>query len=285
MALAVFDPARPTFSPYGFTCLRWQPSRAMRPDRHNEIELNTLQTGSLTYLIGGRRVKLEAGRLHVFWAAMPHQIVDQDGAENFLVATIPLAWVLAWKLPEALMQPLLQGQVLRCSEPEYGAEDLKMLARWIDYMEHSPDVLKRIILLEVEARLLRFALQEPETRGCRAGRSPKKQMNVSKAEQLAGFVAEHCTEKISAEEMGRAVALHPNYAMAVFKSTFGMTLNEYLTRQRISHAQRLLVTSNAKITEIALGSGFGSISRFNAAFNKICGCGPGEYRKRNAILR
>ena len=34
-----------------------------RASRHNEIEVNLLISGSLTYLLGGRRVTIEAGRL------------------------------------------------------------------------------------------------------------------------------------------------------------------------------------------------------------------------------
>src|SRR6478672_8627473 len=112
MTIVAFDPNRPNFTPYGFTCLRWQALPTSRPDRHNEIELNLLESGSLTFLVGGHRVRLEAGRLHVFWAAMPHQIVDQEGVESFLAVTIPLAWIFQWRLPGKLTQPLLHGKVL-----------------------------------------------------------------------------------------------------------------------------------------------------------------------------
>jgi len=67
-----FDPNRPDFAPYGFTCVRWNPSPMRRPDHHNEIELNMLGSGWLTYLLGGRKVRIEAGHLSVFWAAIPH---------------------------------------------------------------------------------------------------------------------------------------------------------------------------------------------------------------------
>lgn len=50
-----------------------------RPDRHNEIEVNLLTTGSLTYLLEGRRIVIEASRFAVFSAAMPHQIVGFRG--------------------------------------------------------------------------------------------------------------------------------------------------------------------------------------------------------------
>ena len=46
-----FDPARPDFSPYGFSCIRWTPTMMPRCDRHNEIELNLLDKGRLVYLM------------------------------------------------------------------------------------------------------------------------------------------------------------------------------------------------------------------------------------------
>ena len=74
--MARFDPTRPDFSPYGFSCVRWTPTTMPRGDRHNEIELNLLEDGRLVYLMGGRKVVVPAGRLTVFWAGVSHQIVD-----------------------------------------------------------------------------------------------------------------------------------------------------------------------------------------------------------------
>jgi AraC-like DNA-binding protein len=77
------------------------------------------------------------------------------------------------------------------------------------------------------------------------------------------------------------VGLHPNYAMGLFQNAFGTTLIEYLTHHRISHAQRLLATTDEKIVEVAFSSGFSSISRFNEAFRRECGCSPREYRRKH----
>ena len=284
MTLATFDPTRADFSPYGFTCLRWQATRASRPDRHNEIEISILGAGSLTYLIGGRRMRVRAGQLYVFWAAIPHQIVAQQNAENFLVATVPLTWVLQWRLPLNVTRPLLDGKVLCSADTRYAEEDVLMLSRWIAYMEESPATLQRIILLEVQARLLRFALTEPSIVSRISPRAAQRDSSgLCHAERLAWFIAQHCTQCLSAEDMGRAVDLHPNYAMMVFKQTFGITLNAFLTRQRIFHAQRLLITSDKLITEIAYDSGFNSISRFNAAFHQNCECSPIQYRRRYSV--
>lgn len=69
--------------------------------------------------------------------------------------------------------------------------------------------------------------------------------------------------------------------MNLFQKTFGTTLVSYLTQHRLSHAQRLLTTSEDAITDIALQSGFQSISRFNDVFNQSFTCSPRDYRKHH----
>jgi transcriptional regulator GlxA family with amidase domain len=53
---------------------------------------------------------------------------------------------------------------------------------------------------------------------------------------------------------------------------------EYVTQYRLSHAQRLLATTDLKILDVALASGFGSASRFYQVFMAMCGLTPRDYR-------
>jgi AraC family transcriptional regulator, melibiose operon regulatory protein len=75
------------------------------------------------------------------------------------------------------------------------------------------------------------------------------------------------------------VHIHPTYAMHLFRETFGVSIIDYLTQHRIAHAQQLLATSDKSVMEIALESGFNSVSRFYTAFNAICGKSPRAYRE------
>ncbi|QEG00464.1 Melibiose operon regulatory protein [Stieleria maiorica] len=58
-----------------------------------------------------------------------------------------------------------------------------------------------------------------------------------------------------------------------------MTLNTLITRHRVAETQRLLVTSDEQILNIALESGFDSLSRFNRAFKDVTGTKPRSFRK------
>jgi len=287
LSVVSFDPNRPDFAPYGFTCVKWRPSPMRRPDHHNEVELNLLQSGWVTYLLGGRKVKIEAGRLTLFWAAIPHQIIDYGDEPDYFVATIPLPWFLQCRLPENLVQPLMQGQVLSERTTALAQSDYEAFGRWERDLRRKQTEWKRAVLLEMEARLLRLALDLPApdaTSGTKTRRhAALSDGGLSKVEKMACYVAQHYTEPLAIADIGRVVQLHPNYAMNLFQRTFGTTLIEYLTQHRVSHAQRLLATSDTKIVDVAFASGFGSLSRFNEAFRRACGCTPREYRVEHRL--
>jgi len=292
--MARFDDSRPDFEPYGFTCQRWTPTRMRRPDRHNEIEINLLETGSLTYVLGGRKVTVPAGRLAAFWAAIPHQVVAAEGVADYYVATIPLGWFLQCGFPEHLVQPILHGELLLEREADPG--DGHRFRLWLRDLDADPKNRQRPVFLEMEARLLRLALslRRGKTRRRRGAKSyftsaamasgrSLQQGGLSKVEQMAAFVALHYTGHLAVGDVAQHVALHPNHAMTLFKRAFGTTLLDYVTQHRISHAQRLLATTDDKVLAVALDSGFGSVSRFNAAFKSACGCSPREYRARHVF--
>lgn len=95
---------------------------------------------------------------------------------------------------------------------------------------------------------------------------------------MAGYIASHYQEPITVQDVADEVMLHPNYAMTVFRKQVGVTINAYITRQRLAHAQRMLVTTDASILDVGLDSGFGSPSRFFQAFKKEVGCSPRAFR-------
>lgn len=281
-----FDPNRPDFAPYGLTCVRWKPSPMRRPDHHNEIELNFLESGTVTYLLGGRKLVVESGHLTAFWAAIPHQIIEFAGEPSYYVATIPLPWFLQWRLPERFVQALLQGQIIADTANARSISDVQQFASWEEDLGLRRTQTEEAVLLEMHARLIRLADAVPPINGASKARDTMATLTdagLSKVERMACFVAQHYRERISVDDIARVAGLHPNYAMNLFQKTFGTTLVNYLTQHRVSHSQRLLATTNLTVMDVAYESGFNSLSRFNEAFRAVCGCSPREFRRANGL--
>ena len=58
-----------------------------------------------------------------------------------------------------------------------------------------------------------------------------------------------------------------------------MTFYNYLIAQRISKAELMLANSDLRISDIAMNTGFSSISTFNRIFKTAKGCSPNDFRK------
>ena len=245
-----------------------------RSDRHNEIELNFLTSGSLTYLLGGKREKVEHGRLTIFWAALPHQILTYETCQPYHVVTLPLASFLSCRFLGNLTRPVLEGRIV--TDPQPSTHDAHAFRRWFDDLRSGDPLREQAAELEIHARLLRLALALParKSRGKDAA-----DPSLSRADQLACYIARHYMKPLTTDEIARAVGLHPNYAMTLFRRTFGTTMVEFLLQHRLSHAQRLLVTTDDPIIEVGAAAGFQSLSRFNEFFKKACGYPPRVYRK------
>jgi AraC-like DNA-binding protein len=260
-------------STMGLRGLRLRPAPMEGPHRHNDVELNFIERGAFTYLFGGRQVTVRERHLALFWAAMPHQLIAVEPETAFHWLTLPLGWFLHWRLPEAVTQQILRGAII--AQPAPADADQALFEQWVADLEVGGSERRRVVLLEVEARLRRLAMALVVPRPTLPD-SPVA--GLSKAEQMARLVVDHFAESWRASDVADAAGLHPNYAMTLFREAFGVSIGDYLTQHRVARAQQLLVTSEASVLDIALQSGFGSASRFYSAFKEACGMSPHAYR-------
>ncbi len=272
------------FTPHGFTCGHRILRHMCRPDRHNELEVNFLEQGNMTYRIGGQTFTIPENRLFVLWAGIPHQLIEFESNSRVYWLTVPFTWFLQWQLPEQFVQRILGGQVITESDPGYFESDLTLFQQWYEDISQNSPGLQNSALLEVEARLGRLAHSWSQERTIpirkRINGHAKGNRRIKKVEQMATFIAQNYTQPIKVGDISALVNLHPDYAMSIFKKAFGRSLANCLNQHRVSHAQRLLTDTNAKIIDIAFDSGFGSISRFNTVFKSICGITPRQYRSK-----
>ena len=103
---------------------------------------------------------------------------------------------------------------------------------------------------------------------------------TTKVTSICQYISDHLEEEISVDIIAKHINLHPNYMMTIFKKEIGYSINQYLTRLRIANAQRLLVTTDQKVLQIAYACGFQTPSRFYTAFQQVAGCTPKEFKRQ-----
>jgi AraC family transcriptional regulator, melibiose operon regulatory protein len=244
------------------------------PHRHNELELNLVERGEIEYLFPGRRITVREEEMFFFWSAVPHQLIGKQESTYIHWMTLPLAEVLRWRLPDGLIRPVLEGKPVLSLEPAFGAGDLASFRRWHADLASGEEERTQTLLLEVQARLRRMAEAQ------HSGAHLPTAMGVSgKVELMARYLAEHFQEEWRVRDVAREAGLNPNYAMQVFQRDFGVSLVEYATQLKIAMAQQLLVTSSMDVLDIAYECGFGSPSRFYAAFKAVAHTTPRTFRQ------
>ena len=86
-------------------------------------------------------------------------------------------------------------------------------------------------------------------------------------------------ESLRLEDLAREAALSPFHFLRLFRSVFGETPHQYLTRVRIDAAKKLLL-ADAPVTDVCFDVGFQSLGSFSALFARRVGAPPSAFRRR-----
>ncbi len=85
-------------------------------------------------------------------------------------------------------------------------------------------------------------------------------------------------EDLSQQTMADKAGISKDYFSRIFKSVTGTNYSKWLNMIRMEKAIELLSQDGMSLTEVAMLSGFRSISSFNRVFFEEKGMAPGEYR-------
>lgn len=132
--------------------------------------------------------------------------------------------------------------------------------------------------------MLHFLLQELLLlcgRHCSFPEKTPANIHTSDRQILAAarFMTEHFREPVTAGMIADAAGFSPNYFSRRFREATGMRVHEYLSLLRLENAAMELLSTQDRITEIALRNGFSDSNYFKDAFRKMYGVSPREYRK------
>ena len=86
-------------------------------------------------------------------------------------------------------------------------------------------------------------------------------------------------EPITVEDLANRAHLSPRSFARRFRAATGTTPMQWLLRQRVLHAQRLLETTDLAVDRVASQAGFGNATALRVHFRRIVGTTPAAYRR------
>lgn len=111
-----------------------------------------------------------------------------------------------------------------------------------------------------------------------SGTAAKQKEYMEKFNAVFTYMDKHYMEDLTLEEVAAIAGYSKYHFTRLFKQYSDTTFYDYLCIKRIKIAEDLLINPSLSITDVALRSGFPSISTFNRMFKKIKKCTPTEYR-------
>ena len=101
--------------------------------------------------------------------------------------------------------------------------------------------------------------------------------------EACAYISEHCAEKLTLADVAAYIGYSKYHFARMFKTYSGMSFYDFFLRQRLRLCEQLLRDPTLPITEVALRSGFGSITTFNRIFKQYENMTPREYRQFNIV--
>lgn len=262
----------------GFKIWKGVFSKMKAPHNHNDIEINFLLNGWVKYIHGGKLYEIHDHEFTVFWGGIPHSVIEiEEGLIAYWI-TLPLEWLIKWNVPGPLVEKILAGEMVHHNSPGNGGKQQEnSLDIWLkEYLTGSEEYFKNI-QLELESTFRRLSQSFFEKKEVKNyfDQSIHKPFN-----NLISFISQNYLTIQNIEEISVKLKLHPKYLMQMFKKHTNMNLWDYILHLRVSHSQRLLITTNQKMIDICFASGFQSNSSFYYIFEKFNkGISPAKYRK------
>lgn len=102
---------------------------------------------------------------------------------------------------------------------------------------------------------------------------------ISVSERVREYIANHLDQELTRETLAECVHMNADYLGKIFKKENGISLKEYVTREKLQMACELLGKTDLPVSEVALRVGYRNFAHFSTAFRRFSGVSPVAFRQ------
>jgi AraC family transcriptional regulator len=155
---------------------------------------------------------------------------------------------------------------------------LQLLRSAVDIIDADHEVARSyidraVVLLEREVSLQRQTRPQPASR---KGRNTLAQWQVNR---VSDYLEKNLNGPIQIRDLAALTRLTESYFSRAFKGSFGMAPQAYIIKRRMGIAQRLMLTTDESLCQIALACGLSDQAHFSKVFARMFGVPPGVWRR------
>lgn len=164
--------------------------------------------------------------------------------------------------------------------PAVGSVFGDVIENWMNQREGQQRLLRAASL-----RAFGFRLLEILAPHCREGRRTADKLAViHRLQPVIDHLHRNSARSCDRDQLAIMAGMSPATFHRAFLACTGTTPIGYLRRLRMQSAQRLLISSNVSISEIANQCGYEDPFVFSRAFRSTCGMSPKRYRQATSDL-
>jgi AraC family transcriptional regulator len=144
----------------------------------------------------------------------------------------------------------------------------------------APEAMSKLYA-ETAAQMLAVHLLRHYTTTDVVIREYSQKLTSRQMQRLTTFILDHLTQNLSLELLAQQVGFSSYHFARLFRQTTGESPHQFVLRQRLEVAQRLLKETDLPLAQVASEVGFPNQSHFTQVFKRHLGTTPLIYRQRS----
>lgn len=245
---------------------------------HNAVEIIIPLTNDFAVVSGDKEYNLKEKEILIIPPGELHSMPAREGRRIFFQCDN--SQLGGNPILDSLL-PVFSSSVYIAPEPD---RELYLIARkgildiYSDYYSKSPVADARIYM-----NLLNILTAVRESQLRQVGNNEIGE-NISsddsaKLKYVMNYINHNFTEELSLDTLAAIAGYSKFHFSRLFKKYNNMSCIHYISCKRIKMAEQLLCDPEISITDIAMRSGFSSLTTFNRIFKAHKNCTPSEFRK------
>lgn len=251
---------------------------------HNVMEIGYCYQGEGTLTLKDGEIPFTEGTFSIIPGKIPHMTESDDKSLSYW----KYLFVDADRLLASLYGDDSSTAKLLCEKIGRGPwiftedgerENAELILQMIHVMEERGPFYQEEFKGLTMTLLVRMANRKGAAKEEKYEEPVQPSRNSTIISRAVDYISKVPERPVKIEELAKMCHISETHFRRVFGECMKMTPVEYINRVRIRRACEALEKTNSSVSDIAAGTGFGTVSTFNRNFRQITGVSPQQWRK------